>query len=74
MRKYGKPPSRTVLTHVKREIIQKVWELLLDDDFSMGLSLNVQMVHSAITSPDFSLILQITLKRERLVSIFTETD
>lgn len=33
MRKYGKPPSKTVMTHVRREIIQKVWELLLDDDF-----------------------------------------
>lgn len=33
MRKYGKPPSKPVLTHVKREIMQKVWELLLDEDF-----------------------------------------
>ena len=33
MRKYGKPPSKPVLTHVKREIMQKVWELLLDNDF-----------------------------------------
>ncbi|KAF8883752.1 hypothetical protein CPB84DRAFT_1686207 [Gymnopilus junonius] len=33
MKKYGKPPSKSVITHMKRKIIQKVWELLLDDKF-----------------------------------------
>ena len=33
MRKFGKPPSKPVLTHVKCKIMQKVWELLLDSNF-----------------------------------------
>ena len=33
MRKFGKPPSKPVLTHVKHKIMQKVWELLLDSNF-----------------------------------------
>ncbi|KAF8914344.1 hypothetical protein CPB84DRAFT_1630471, partial [Gymnopilus junonius] len=33
MRKFGKPPSKAVETHVKRELMQKVWLLMLDDEF-----------------------------------------
>jgi Plavaka transposase len=33
MEKLGKAPSKPIETHLKRELIQKVWELLLDDDF-----------------------------------------
>ena len=44
MRKYGKPPSKPVLTHVKREIMQKVWELLLDKDDDYGYNHN-RLVH-----------------------------
>jgi len=29
----GKPPSKPVQTHCKRELMHAVWELLLDDDF-----------------------------------------
>jgi len=30
---FGKPPSKPVQTHCKRELMHAVWELLLDDDF-----------------------------------------
>ena len=29
----GLPASATTLTHLKRELVQKVWELLLDEEF-----------------------------------------
>ena len=34
MEKHGKTPSKAVETHLKRELIQKVWALLLDDEFA----------------------------------------
>ncbi|KAI0083359.1 hypothetical protein BDY19DRAFT_857627, partial [Irpex rosettiformis] len=33
LRTYGVAPSAEVLTHCKRELMQKIWELLLDEDF-----------------------------------------
>ena len=30
---YGKPATREVLTHCKRELMQAIWVLLLDDRF-----------------------------------------
>lgn len=29
----GLPASAVTITHLKRELVQKVWELLLDDEF-----------------------------------------
>lgn len=29
----GKPPSDTLLTHLRRELMHEVWNTLLDDDF-----------------------------------------
>jgi hypothetical protein len=29
----GLPASADTITHLKRELVQKVWELLLDDEF-----------------------------------------
>lgn len=33
LRIYGVAPSADILTHCKRELMQKIWELLLDEDF-----------------------------------------
>ena len=33
MREYGYSASRNVLTHLKRELMQAVWLLLLDPEF-----------------------------------------
>ncbi|THU90778.1 hypothetical protein K435DRAFT_675497 [Dendrothele bispora CBS 962.96] len=30
---YGKPPTEAVLTHMRRELIQAIWGLILDDEF-----------------------------------------
>lgn len=33
MKAFGSPASKELLTFLKRELIQKIWELLLDADF-----------------------------------------
>lgn len=33
MKTFGSPASKELLTFLKRELIQKIWELLLDADF-----------------------------------------
>lgn len=30
---YGKPASKNVLIHMKREIVHEIWHFLMDDDF-----------------------------------------
>lgn len=32
----GLPASADTITHLKRELVQKVWELLLDDEFLLA--------------------------------------
>ncbi len=37
--KFGEPASSAVLTHLKTELIQAVWRLLLDDEFKEAYQL-----------------------------------
>jgi len=46
MENFGKPATEAVLRHLRRELVQAIWMLLMDDDF----------MHAYIHGLDFRLM------------------